>query len=192
MDLSSFHTNGFDRGRPAWMELLWMLLQALFVDSWMPGSAHRVWLLRMFGARIGRGAVLKPHLRIKFPWRLALGDNVWLGEGVWIDNLALVNLGSNVCVSQGAYLCTGSHDWSRATFDLIVEPIRVEAGAWIAARATVAPGVTVGEGAVLGLGSVASVDLQPWTVYQGCPAGAVRQRIMVSQRAVPGSMESNS
>jgi putative colanic acid biosynthesis acetyltransferase WcaF len=109
---------------------------------------------------------------------LVIGDHSWIGEDVWIDNLAEVEIGSNVCISQGAYLCTGSHDWSRPTFDLVVKPIRIGNGAWIAARAAIRPGVSVGEGAVLGLGGVATSDLAPWTVYQGVPAKPVRKRIV--------------
>ena len=139
-------------------------------------------MLRAFGARIGRGAVLKPHLRIKFPWRLRLGDHVWLGEGVWIDNLAPVDVGSHVCVSQGAYLCTGSHNWGSPTFDLIVRPIRIADSAWICARATLAPGTTVGEGTVVALGAVAAGELLPWQVYAGVPAVAVRPRPMPAER----------
>jgi putative colanic acid biosynthesis acetyltransferase WcaF len=120
--------------------------------------------------------MLKPGLKIKFPWRLVVGDNTWLGEDVWIDNLAPVLIGADCCISQGAYLCTGSHDWSKSGFDLITKPIRIGDRAWIAARAIIGPGVTVGEGAVLGLGSVASGDLAPWTIYRGNPAagGAAR------------------
>ena len=176
MDLSRFENGDFQRGRPAWVEALWLLVQALFVASWLPGSAHRVWLLRAFGARIGHGAVLKPHLRIKFPWRLTLGDHVWLGENLWIDNLALVEIGDHVCLSQGAYLCTGSHDWSSPNFNLIVLPIRIANRAWICARASLAPGTVVGEGAVIALGSVASGELLPWHIYAGAPAVMVRRR----------------
>ena len=176
MDLSSFNTNGFDRGRPVWVEALWMMVQALFVSSWLPGSLHRKCLLRAFGARIGRGAVLKPRLRVKFPWKLTLGEHVWLGEGVWIDNLAPVEIGSNVCVSQEAYLCTGSHDWGSSQFDLAVRPIRLADCVWICARATLAPGTSVGEGSVVALGAVASGELASWQVYAGVPAAVVRAR----------------
>jgi putative colanic acid biosynthesis acetyltransferase WcaF len=167
---------GFARGRPALVEALWMLVQAIFVSSFIPGSRHRAMLLTLFGARIGKGVVLKPGIRVKFPWRLGIGDNSWIGENAWIDNLAPVAIASDCCVSQDAYLCTGSHDWSAPGFDLITAPITLEPGAWVAARATVGPGVTIGRGAVLGLGSVASRDLDPWTVYAGVPAVAVKQR----------------
>jgi putative colanic acid biosynthesis acetyltransferase WcaF len=174
--LSKYDNHNFDRGRPRWVEALWLFVQALFVSSWLPGASHRRWFLKRFGARVGENVDLKPGLRVKFPWRLYIGDFVWVGEDAWIDNLADAEIGSHCCISQGTYLCTGSHDWSAPTFDLIVKPIRIENGAWIAARAVVGPGVTVGEGAVLGLGSVATRDLVPWTVYQGCPAEPVRER----------------
>ena len=176
VDLSRYDTGGFDRGRSAVVEALWILVQALLVRSWLPGAAHRRWLLRLFGARIGAGVDIKPGVRVKFPWRLSIGAHSWIGEDAWIDNLAEVVIGDNCCISQGVYLCTGSHDWGKPAFDLIAKPIRVGSGAWIAARAVVAPGVTVGEGAVLGLGSVATGDLLPGTVYQGCPAGVVSHR----------------
>ena len=129
-----------------------------------------------WGRKIGKGVRIKPGVRVKFPWRLSVGEHTWLGEDVWIDNLAEVEIGAHCCISQGAYLCTGSHDWSSDTFDLITKPIVIRDHAWIAARSTVAPGVTIGEGAVLGLGSMASGDLEPWSVYSECPAAAIKQR----------------
>lgn len=130
----------------------------------------------MFGAKIGQGVEIKSGVKVKFPWRLEVADHSWIGEDVWIDNLATVRIGANCCISQGAYLCTGSHDWSRSSFDLIIRSIDVRDGAWIAARAVVAPGVTIGEGAVLSLGSVAASDLAPWTVHAGVPAKPIRPR----------------
>ncbi len=176
VQLAAYQNRWFHRGRPRWMEAAWMLVQALFVSSWIPGASHRAYLLRLFGAKVGTGVDIKPGLKVKFPWRLELGNHTWIGEDVWIDNLGQVTIGSNCCVSQGAYLCTGSHDWSKPTFDLVVKPIVVHDRAWIAARGTIAPGVVVGEGAVLSLGSVAVRDLEPWTVYAGAPAQKVRAR----------------
>lgn len=170
----------FTRGRSALTELVWIVVQALFVSSFIPGSWHRVMLLSVFGARIGDRVVIKPGVRVKFPWRLSVGDHSWIGEGAWIDNLAPVSIGKDCCVSQDAYLCTGSHDWSAPGFDLITAPITLEPGAWVAARATVGPGVTMGRGSVLGLGSVATRDLEPWTVYAGVPATAIKQRAIPS------------
>lgn len=176
MDLIRYDNGRFHRGRSWWIEALWLLVQGLFIRSWLPGAAHRRWLLRLFGAQIGSKVDIKPGVRVKFPWKLKIGDHSWIGEDAWIDNLAEVQIGANCCVSQGAYLCTGNHDWRKPAFDLVVKPIHIEDGAWVAARAVVAPGITIGEGAVLALGSVATRDLLPGTVYRGCPAIAVHSR----------------
>ena len=176
MRLDRFDNADFRRGRPALVEALWLVVQGLFVATWLPGSALRVLALRLFGAQIGRGVRLKPGLRVKFPWRLCVGDHAWLGENVWLDNLAEIRIGDHCCVSQGAYLCTGSHDWSREGFDLVIRPIHLEDQSWICARAVVGPGVRVGQGAVLALGGVATHDLAPWQVHQGVPARAERPR----------------
>ena len=175
-DLQRYSVGDFRRGRPLFIFTLWTILQPLLLTSWLPGSWHRRLLLYVFGARIGVGVVIKPGVRVKFPWRLKVGAYTWVGEDVWIDNLANVEIGSNCCISQDAYLCTGSHDWSQTGFDLIHRPIKVEDGAWIAARASVGPGVKIGEGAVLALGSVATSDLAPWSIYAGNPATLLRVR----------------
>ncbi len=176
MRLDRYNYEGFDRGRSVWIEALWLFLQEFFISSWIPGSAYRVFLLRLFGAKIGKGVNIKPRIRVKFPWRLEIGDYSWIGEDVWIDNLANVTIGHHCCLSQGTYLCTGSHDWSRESFNLIVKPITVESHTWLAAQSIVAPGVIVREGAVLGLGSVATTELKAWWIYQGSPALAVKKR----------------
>ena len=176
--LDLFDNRDFRRGRPAWVELLWIIIQALLISSWVPGSLHRVALLKFFGAKVGAGVVIKPRVKIKFPWKLCVGNHAWIGENVWIDNLAPVSIGHHACVSQDAYLCTGSHNWSAVEFDLVVKPIDVGDSTWVGARATVGPGVTIGKGAVLGLGSTTSKDLKPWTIYLGAPAQPVKERIV--------------
>lgn len=160
------------------MEALWLICSALLVESWLPGSRHRVWLLRAFGARIGEGVRAKPRLRVKFPWRLQVGARSWIGEGVWIDNLAPVEIGADCCISQGVYLCTGGHDWSRRGFDLITKPITLSDAVWIGAKAIVGPGVSAGAGAVLTLGSRATKDLAPWTIHDGFPCAPLKARIV--------------
>lgn len=172
--LDRFDNRGFDRGRGRIVEALWMLTSALLVRSAMPGSRQRVLALRAFGARIEKGVVIKPHVRVKFPWRLSIGAHSWIGEEVWIDNLADVSIGAHCCVSQGAYLCTGSHDWRSETFDLITEPIRISDGAWICARVSIAPGVTIGAGAVVGLGSIITRDVEPFALLVASAASAAR------------------
>jgi putative colanic acid biosynthesis acetyltransferase WcaF len=177
MRLDRFQNRGFERGRSRLTEALWLLLQGLLVDSWIPGSMHRIAILRLFGAKIGRGVVIKPHVRVKFPWRLEIGDYSWIGEGVWIDNLAGVTIGSHCCISQGAYLCTGSHDWSLETFDLITRPIVLEDHVWLCARCAVGPGVRARQGAVLTLGSTAVSELASWQIHSGIPAAPIRSRL---------------
>ena len=176
MKLDQFDPSGFDRGAPRWREAVWLLVSEMLFSTFLPGSAWRVALLRLFGAQIGRGVLIKPHVHIKFPWRLRIGQHCWIGERVWIDNLADVNIGDHVCISQGAYLCTGSHDWTSESFDLIVKPIKLDRNCWVGAKSVVAPGCQVSEGAVLTIGSVASGYLESWTVYSGSPAQPTRLR----------------
>jgi putative colanic acid biosynthesis acetyltransferase WcaF len=132
----------------------------------------------MFGAKIGTGVVIKPGVNIKYPWFLEMGDHCWIGEEVWIDNLALVSIGNNVCLSQGAYLLTGSHDYKKRSFDLITKPIVLEDGVWIGAKATVCPGITCHAHSVLAVGSIATSDLEPYSIYQGNPAIKKRERVI--------------
>ena len=174
--LRNFDNAGFDRGKSKIIEVLWLLLDAILVRSRIPGSVHRRLILRAFGARIGKHVLLKPGVRIKFPWRLDIGDDSWVGEDVWIDNLARVQIGANCCLSQGVYICTGSHDWGEQNFDLIVKPVIIGNGAWLASRSVIGPGVAVGEGAVLTLGSVATSNLPAWGIYRGVPATLIKQR----------------
>jgi putative colanic acid biosynthesis acetyltransferase WcaF len=119
-------------------------------------------------------------LRLNFLGDYKVGDHVWIGENVWIDNIAPVIIQDHVCVSQDVYLCTGNHDWRDRNFKLLTGEICIEEGSWIAARSVVGPGVTVGRGAILGLGSVASRSLKPMTIYSGNPAQPVKQRNLVS------------
>ncbi len=133
-------------------------------------------LLRLFGAVIGKGVVIKPSVNVKYPWLLEIGDDAWIGEQVWIDNLVKTVIGSDCCLSQGAMLLTGSHNYKNPAFDLIAEPITLENGAWIGAKAIVCPGVTCGSHSVLAAGSVATGNLKPYTIYQGNPATEKRVR----------------
>lgn len=170
MLLDRFSNGDFQRGAPRLTEALWLVAEWLLLASWVPGSGWRRALLRAFGARIGNGVVIKPRVRVKFPWRLEVGDHSWIGEKVWIDNLAVVRLGSHVCLSQGAYLCTGSHDWGRESFDLITRPIMIDDHAWIGAFARLAPGSHVESGAVLAMAGMAGGRLAAWTIHRGNPA----------------------
>lgn len=137
-------------------------------------------MLRLFGARVGQGVLIKPSVRIKFPWKLTVGDYAWIGEDVWIDNLVMVSIGNNVCISQGALLLCGNHDYKKVSFDLIAKPIILENGAWIGAKSVVCPGVTCHSHSVLAVGSVTTKDLEAYGIYQGNPAIKVRDRIITA------------
>lgn len=176
MRLDRFDNSTFERGRPRWVEALWLGIQGMTFSSWLPGSAWRVSLLRAFGARIGRGVVIKPGVRVKFPWRLEVGDHSWIGESAWIDNLAPVEIGAHCCVSQGAYLCTGNHDWADERFALRAQPIRLHERVWVGAFARIAPGSVLGPGCVVSLGSVASGTLAAGMIHAGNPARPLRAR----------------
>ena len=134
----------------------------------------RVALLRGFGAKIGSSVVIRENVNISMPWRLTIGDHVWIGEDVGILSLAQVSIGSNVCISQRAYLCTGSHDYRREDFKLITRPITIHEGTWVAAAAFIGPGVTIGAGAVVTAGSVVMKDVAPEALMRGNPAEVVR------------------
>lgn len=176
MRLDLYRADCFSRGAPRWKEMLWLLLNGLLLSSWIPGSGWRVRLLRLFGADIGVGVVIKPGVQVKFPWRLRIGSHCWVGERAWIDNLAEVRLGDHVCVSQDVYLCTGNHDWSAETFDLRTAPIRLEDHSWVCARATLAPGTWLEPGAILGLGSIGQGRIAAWTIHAGSPARPIGAR----------------
>lgn len=179
MHLDCYTLGTYTPGAPPWKQILWYFLgEPLFRSHWLPFSTFKVWILRCFGAQIGQQVRIKPDVRVKFPWRLSLGDYVWIGESTWLDNLAPITIESHVCLSQDVYLCTGNHDWSHPDFKLIPAAIHIEQGSWLAARAVVGPGVTVGRGAVLSLGSVTGRSLQPMTIYAGNPAQPVKQRVV--------------
>ncbi len=181
VDLSSYSAGRFDRGAGKFREGLWLLVSLLlFRLCPFSLSALKQAVLRVFGAKIGRGVVIKPHVKITFPWKLEVGDFVWLGEDSWLLNLERIVIGSNVCISQRAFLCAGNHNYRVPTFDLIVKPITIAEGAWLGAGCWVGPGVKVGSHAVLTAGSVMAKDMDAWGIYQGNPAVLVKTRVMES------------
>ncbi len=177
--LNTYQNPEFDRGASKLRELLWMFCSALFFQHSLAGlNGLKIWLLKRFGAKVGLGVLLKPNVRIKFPWKLVLGNDVWIGESVWIDNLDEVRIADNVCLSQGAMLLCGNHNYKHSSFDLMVSPIVLEEGVWIGAQAIVCPGVCCRSHAVLSVGSVAVANLEAYTIYQGNPAQAVKTRVI--------------
>ncbi|OQP49449.1 acyl transferase [Niastella populi] len=158
-------------------QILWYFVNIIFFKNpFIIISSLKVALLKAFGAKIGKGVVIKPVTNIKYPWKLQIGEHSWIGEEVWIDNLSQVYIGRNVTISQGALLLTGSHDHTRITFDFISYPIRLEDGVWIGARAVVFGGTTCQSHSILGMNSVAEKDLKSYTIYKGNPAIPVLSR----------------
>jgi putative colanic acid biosynthesis acetyltransferase WcaF len=182
MRLDQYTLGDYTPGAPLWKQLIWFFLGAPLVQSRLiPLSVFKIWVLRCFGATIGRGVRIKPGVSIKFPWRLTIGNYCWIGENAWLDNIAPIILEDHVCLSQDVYLCTGNHDWSDLDFKLTAGSIYLESQSWIAARAVVGPNVTVGQGAVLCLGSVAGHSLEPMTIYAGNPAVPIKWRVIAKK-----------
>ena len=176
MNLEGYTVGDFDRGASRGREALWLLVKAAFFLTALPWpSALRVALLRAFGAKIGRGAVVRNHVNITYPWRFEAGDFVWLGDEVIILSLASVKLESSVCISQRAFLCTGSHAFAKPGFNLVTRPIVIRTGSWIAAQAFVAPGLEIGPGSMVCAGAVVLDHVPPGTVVAGNPA-QIRRR----------------
>lgn len=177
VELRRYDNSWYHPGGSVGKRALWMLLgQPLLGAVWLPGSGLRVRLLRAFGARIGERVVIKPSVRVKYPWHLEIGDDCWIGEDCWIDNLTTVRIGGNVCVSQGAYFCTGNHDWSDPCFGLKIGPIELGEGSWAGARSLLTPGTVLGNYAVAAAGSVVRGTIPDFEVHAGNPAQFVKVR----------------
>ena len=174
-----FDKKDYDSGGSALKIGCWYLVSTLFFRSGLiPFSSVLVALLRLFGCKAGKDVRVKPFVNIKYPWKLAIGDHSWIGEGSIIENLAPVTLGKNVCLSQECMLMTGNHNYKKTTFDLFVRPIIIEDGAWIGARAIVSPGLLIASHAIITMGSVATKNAEPYAVYQGNPAMKVGERVI--------------
>lgn len=175
--LNKFSNLNFSKDAGSFKIILWYFINALIVRaSWNPFMGIKITLLRAFGAKIGKGLIIKNNVCIKYPWKITIGDYVWLGENCWIDNLDYVTIGNNVCISQGALILTGNHDYTLPSFDYRNAPINIEEGAWIGAKSIVCPGITIKSHAILTVGSVATKDMEAYRIYQGNPALIVRMR----------------
>ena len=175
-DLSTFDNDWYKPGRPLFVRVIWYFTNYFFFKSPFPFYGPKRFLLRLFGAKVGVDLIIKPHVSIKYPWLLVIGDHVWIGEEVWIDNLAKVTLKSHSCVSQGALLLCGNHNYKRTTFDLLVGEITLDEGSWAGAKTVICPGVRLGSHSLLTVGSIATSSLEANWIYQGNPAKKLKLR----------------
>jgi putative colanic acid biosynthesis acetyltransferase WcaF len=177
-DLSKFKVPPGFRGRSAiWVQLWWLVQATVF--AWSPQILYRfrVWLLRLFGARIGTNVLIRSSARVTYPWKLTIGDYVWIGDDSIIYNLAEVRIESNVAIAHRVYLCTGLHDISKVTFDIGAKPIVLEEEVWLPNDVYVGPGVRIGKGTVVAARSSVFGDLPGGIVAAGMPAQKIRDRV---------------
>ncbi len=181
-DLSKFNNSWYKSGAGVMKRTAWFLVNAtVFQNRAFPLVKFKIFLLKIFGAKIGKGVIIKPSINIKYPWRLAIGDYSWIGENVWIDNLENVEIGANCCISQGALLLCGNHDYKKPNFDLIIGKITLEDGVWIGAKSIVTGNVVCGSHSVLSVNSVASKDMESFGIYRGNPAEKIKIREISEQ-----------
>ena len=159
--LNTYNNSWYKPGKNAFIRILWYFVNSIFINSYcLPISPLKVFILKLFGAKIGKNVIIKPKVNIKYPWKLIIGNYTWIGEKVWIDNLGIVKIGEHCCLSQESMLLSGNHNYKKPSFDLIVKPIILENGSWVGAKSTVCPGVTLHSNAVLSVGSIATKDLK--------------------------------
>ncbi len=177
------HLNNFNlpknfRGQPAWIVQLWWLAQnSLF--AWSPQFLYgwRRFLLRLFGAKIGKNVLVRPTVRVTYPWKIRIGNYSWIGDDVVLYSLGEIEIGKNTVISQKSYLCTGSHDYSKQTFDIFAKPIKIGDEVWIATDVFIAPGVQIENGCVIGVRSTVLDNLPVGKICYGNPAKPVKDRL---------------
>jgi putative colanic acid biosynthesis acetyltransferase WcaF len=176
-DLAQFEMPENFRGRSAWFVQVWWIVQdTLF--RWSPQALYgwRAFLLRLFGAKIGRNVRLRPTVRVTYPWKLEIADYVWVGDDCTFYNLEEISVGSHVAFAHGVYLCTGLHDYTRPDFPISGLPIHIEDEVWLTNHVFVGPGVTIGKGSVVGTRSTVLSDLPGGMVCYGSPAKPIKPR----------------
>lgn len=157
----------WNRGKNFLFELIWQVFFKSIISSSLPGTIWRKYILISFGAKLGKSIRLSPGIKIKMPWRLIVGDFSWIGEDVWIDNLSTVQIGNNVCISQGVYFCTGNHNFKKASFNLICKSIIIDSESWIGSKSIIGPGNKIGRGSVVKMGSIITEDIPPQSIFSG-------------------------
>jgi len=176
-NLSSFKLPNEFRGRSAITVQLWWLIQpTLFAMSPQFMYGWRRFLLRCFGAKIGKKVIVRPSVRITYPWKLSIGDFSWIGDHAELYTLGEIEIGSNVVISQKCYLCAASHDYQTPSFDIYAKKITIEDEAWLATDVFVAPGITIAKGAVIGARSTVLSNMPKGMVCVGYPAKPIKPR----------------
>jgi putative colanic acid biosynthesis acetyltransferase WcaF len=179
VNYQSFNNKWYKPGNKVIIFIWYFVNIFIFKNPLNPFSGLKVFILKLFGAKIGNNVLLKPSINIKYPWKLTLGDYSMIGENVWIDNLDDVIIGSNVCISQGAILLSGNHNYKKTSFDLILGKIILEDGVWICAKSIVCANVICKTHSILSVNSTATKNLEPYTIYSGTPAAKLRDRIIL-------------
>lgn len=176
--LQEFDPNeGLDRSSSKIREAVWYLIKVIFFLSALPfPSKFKVIILRFFGATIGKGVVIKPRVNIHFPWKLVVGNNVWIGEEAFLLNFEQLSIGDNVCISQRTFLCGGNHDYKTPSMPYRNGPITLMDGSWVGASTFVGPNVTIGIDTVVSAGSVVTQSLEGNGIYRGNPAIFIKNR----------------
>ena len=176
-DLSRFRLPPGFRGRPGWYVQLWWAAQAT-VFRWSPQFAYgfRAWVLRLFGAKVGKKVVIRPTVTITYPWKVEIGDYAWIGDDAVLYSLGDIAIGAHAVVSQRSYLCAGDHDYKQPDFPIRGRRIEIGAECWIAADTFVAPGITIGAGSVIGARSSVYTDLPSGMVCMGSPCKPIKRR----------------
>ena len=176
MQLDLYDNSWYHPG-PKWKIFAWQIVSIVFFKTALPWPYKlKRKLLRVFGTQLGKNVIIKPHVNIKYPWKLKIGHHSWIGEGVWIDNLEEVSIGNNTCLSQGVTVICGNHDFSKKTFDLMVSPILIGDGVWLGAFSLLGPGGSSEENSVLSAGSTCFSIMKRNSIYKGNPAIIVRKR----------------
>jgi putative colanic acid biosynthesis acetyltransferase WcaF len=168
---------GLDRGSGKVKEILWYLIKMVFFLSAMPyPTALKCFILRLFGAKVGSGVNIKPRVNIHFPWKLVIGNNVWIGEEAFLLNFEMLRIGNDVCISQRAFICGGNHDYRIPSMPYRNGPVTLEDGCWVGANCFIGPNLTIGTDTIVTAGSIVTASLEDNGIYKGNPIKLIKAR----------------
>lgn len=177
--LDRFQKTGLDRGRPKWIEAIWYLTKMIFFLSAFPWpSKLKRYILIFFGAKIGKGFIIRPRVNIHFPWKLFIGEHCWIGEDCEFLNLEPITIEDHVALAHRIYVATGNHNYKDSTMPYTNKPVLIKRGTWVGSCAFIGPGVTIGEHCVISAGSIVTKTIPSWSVVQGNPAIVIKKRVL--------------